>query len=118
MTKKRCGIILIVVLLLAAMTSTAIGEGYWYYGTGRSGVNVYVKAYFVASQPVTTTSYGLKLNKHVKQVQVKLVEGDYSETKKSSAAASKTDGNQYQVSIYHFNNPLVTSTASKTWYYF
>ena len=115
--KKRC-LIFIAAALLFATLSTALGEGYWYYGSGRDGVNVYVKAYFHAHKPVSTTSYGLKKNKHVKQVTVKLVEGEYSETKPSSKASSKADTKKHSVSIYHFNNPLVTSKASKTWSYF
>lgn len=118
MANKKWVLVLIAAVLLTTVVSTAIGEGYWDYSTGRSGVNIYVKAHFYAYQPVSTTDYGLKLDKHVKKVRVVLVEGDYSEKKTSSTASSKTDRKKYEVSIYHFNNPLVASSASKTWYYF
>lgn len=83
---------------------------FFYASKGRRNTKVYVEAMFTANMKTNTTDYGLKKNKYVKKVTIRLKEGSYNKSK------STTKGGNL-ISLTKTNNPLKTSSASWTWYY-
>lgn len=106
--KKGMALALSLTLLLGT-TVTTKGMTLFYANKGRSGTKIYVEAKFTPDVLTTSTQYGLKKGKYVKKVKIRLHEGSYDKTKSTTTAK--------KIRLEKANNPLITSSASWTWYY-
>ena len=108
--KKACVITICLSLLIATMAS---GMTHWYASKGTRGLDVYVEAEFDKTKTLNNDDckkIGLKANKVIKSVTVRLKEGDYDK-KKTGKKENK------MVRLQKFNNPFSTSSASWKWSY-
>lgn len=98
-------------MTLSLMSIVMVGAmTLWYASKGRRGVYVYVEAQFNGSVKTSTTQYGLKKNKYVKKVTIKLDEGSYH-GKDSTTKSNKLIG------LKKINNIFCPSSAKWTWDY-
>ncbi len=101
--------LLVTTVISAMLVSTSVGAmGLWQISQGRDGLKVYILGTTTSSVKTNTTDYGLKKNKYVKKLKIRLVEGDYDKSK------STTDGT---IKISKKNNPFNQANGSWTWYY-
>jgi len=64
-----------------------------------------------------TTSYGLTLNKNVKQAYVRLQEGNYDSGKVYSSTGKTTENKSIEVTTSRTNNPLQVMKFNYGWVY-
>lgn len=84
----------------------------FYSSKGRRGLNIYVEANTTSGvlTPANAShdAPGLKSNKYVKKVKIRLVEGDYDQSKSTTSGF---------VSLEKWNNPFQKSSGKVKWYY-
>ncbi len=113
MKKKIMATVFTATLTLAVVTN---GMTLWYAGKGTRGTKIYVEASFTSSQMTFDDEdgyfcgeLGLKPNKYVDSVTIRLKEGDYDKSKTSTTGSL--------VKLEKTNNPFKTSSASWNWKY-
>ena len=100
-----------IVMTLSLMTVVMVGAmTHFYASKGRRGLSVYVEARFNGSVKTYNTDYGLKKNRYVNKVTIKLKEGSYSQSK-------TTKKSNKLIQLSKTNNPFYTSSGSWTWGY-
>lgn len=107
--KRSMAIVLATTMLLGTAVS-ASGMTLFYANKGRSGVYVFVEAAFTPNAITTNTKYGLKKNKYVKKVTIRLQEGKNYDKSKSTTTGK-------HIKLSKVNNPLITSSGSWKWEY-
>lgn len=109
--KKK--IIATTMTLSLALSMAVSGMELWHAKTGRSGAKVYVEAAFDSSAKTSDSAYckkiGLKADKYVKSVKIRLKEGDYDK--------SKTSTTGQLVKLSKINNPFNEASGTWTWSY-
>lgn len=107
---KRSMAIMLATIMFLGTSASASGMTLFYANKGRSGAYVFVEAAFTPKAKTTNTKYGLKKNKYVKKVTIRLQEGKGYDKSKFTTTGK-------HIKLSKLNNPLIKSSGSWKWEY-
>lgn len=96
-------------LLVLGSVSSAGAMTLFYANSGRDGLKVFVEAKFTPDTLTTSSNYGLEVGKYVTKVTIRLVEGDYDESKSTTGPDL--------IRLEKTNNPLKSANGTWKWTY-